>query len=47
MDRRRRQFLTGVTAVVGGTAMSQILGSSSADAAQDVPLTNCAWSSAI
>jgi xylitol oxidase len=42
MDRSKRQFLTGVAGVVGGTAMSQILGSSSAGAAQDVPLTNWA-----
>jgi xylitol oxidase len=42
MDRSRRQFLTGVGTVVGGTAMSHILGSSSAGAAQDVPLTNWA-----
>jgi xylitol oxidase len=42
MDRSRRQFLTGVGAVVGGTAMSQILGPTSAGAAQDVPLTNWA-----
>jgi xylitol oxidase len=42
MDRSRRQFLSGVGAVVGGTAMSQILGSASAGAAQDVPLTNWA-----
>jgi len=42
MDRSKRQFLTGVAAVVGGTAMSQILTSSSVAAAQDAPLTNWA-----
>lgn len=42
MDRSKRQFLTGVAAVVGGTTMTRVLGSPPADTAQDAPLTNWA-----
>jgi alditol oxidase len=42
MNRSKRQFIAGFGAVLGGTAMSHILGRSSVDAAQGGPLTNWA-----